>query len=244
MESFKCELKAMGSLKFAEAVILVSLLMMVILWISRAGVGPGWESVFDNYVDDGTVAMFFAILLYIIPATRDGKQRVMDWEATKKLPWDIVLLLGSGFALAKAIVDSGTAKWIGESLKTFENVNQFLLVLLIVTIICYASELCSNVATANICLPILASLAISMNENPLLLMVPGTIASSLGFMLPIATPPNAMVFASGQIRMSDMMKMGFLLNFVGIGLTVVLMFTLGLKVYGITLEEKPDWAVE
>mmetsp|Transcript_5000 Transcript_5000/g.7018 ORF Transcript_5000/g.7018 Transcript_5000/m.7018 type:complete len:344 (-) Transcript_5000:3-1034(-) len=244
MEQFHTQLKQMGKTTWPEIVVLVDLSLMVLLWCTRIGVGTGWGAWFEEMPGDGTVAVFLSALLFIIPANFDGHTRVMDWESVRDFPWNIILLLGGGFALAKGISASGLSVWVGETLHVLNALPVVLIVFLIVTIITFSTELTSNVAIANICLPILGALSLSIGQNPLLLMVPGTIATSYAFMLPVATPPNAIVFSSGEIRIIDMAKTGFFTNIGGLILLTLWTFVFGLPVFGISLGTLPEWAEE
>jgi len=170
-------------------------------------------------------------------------QRVMDWDSLLHIPWGIILLLGSGFELAKAFHTSGLSAYIGEGLSVFKHLPWFALLFVVCFLITFATELTSNVATANICLPILGSIAVNLGQNPLLLMLPATIACSYAFMLPVATPPNAIVFASGRLKVIQMMRTGFVVNIMAIILLPSLFCLIGLPVFGISIDTLPSWAI-
>lgn len=140
----------------------------------------------------------------------------MDWKTAKKLPWDIVLLFGGGFALAKGFESSGLAAWIGEQLSWTDTVNPFLILLSILTLMVFLTELTSNVASVQMLLPVFAALAVSSGNDPVLFMFPATLASSMAFMLPTATPPNAIVFGTHKIDISSMVRTGLVLNIISI----------------------------
>jgi len=241
----------LGPMSFEEKVVLTDFIMLVLLWLSREGiiVGdlsiPGWSKLFPNssFVDDGTVAIGMALLLFLIPAKREGGTRIMDWQIAHKIPWGIILLIGGGFALGEGFEKSGLSLWLGSQL----NVLGFLPPLLVVASIClvvtFLTELTSNTATAQIFLPIIASFAVGLHINPLLLMIPATVSASCAFMLPIATPPNAIVFGTGRITIHEMVRVGLILNFAGIGLITIAVYTLGQWVFGIDLSHFPFWAL-
>ncbi len=143
--------------------------------------------------------MISTLVLFAIPARSEGKN-LLDWEVTRKLPWGILLLFGGGLAIAAGFQASGLAEWIGSRLTAFSNWELFLLLLMIVALVNFLTEITSNVATATILLPVLASMADTTGIHPYLLMVGATLASSCAFMLPVATPPNAVIFGSGHVN--------------------------------------------
>jgi sodium-dependent dicarboxylate transporter 2/3/5 len=158
----------------------------------------------------------------------------MDWRSAQGLPWGIVLLFGGGFALASGFRESGLSAWVGERLAGAAELPPLLVILLICIVVTFLTELTSNTATAQILLPVLAALAVTMDVDPLLLMVPATISCSFAFMLPVATPPNAIVFGTERLRVLDMARVGFALNLIGALAITIAMWTLGRFVFGIT----------
>ncbi len=250
LNEFREEYKALGKAKTEEKMVLVLFILLAFLWIFRSGfniqsfVVPGWASLFRNpsFINDGTVAIFIAILLFILPSKSQKGERIMNWETAKRVPWNIVLLFGGGFALAQGFVDSGLSVWFGEQLAGLANVEPLVLTLANVTMMSLLTELTSNVATTEMILPILAGLSMSIEINPLLLMIPATLAASLAFMLPVATPPNAIVFGTNRIRVKDMVRTGILLNITGIVIATLVMFFWGTLVFDIDVSVFPDWA--
>ena len=166
----------------------------------------------------------------------------MDWKTAHRIPWNIVLLFGGGFALALGFQSSGLAIWFGEQLLWTKGVNPYLILLAVVTLMSFLTELTSNVASTQMLLPIFASLAISSGNNPLLLMIPATLASSLAFMLPTATPPNAIIFGTNRIRIATMVRTGFVLNMMGILVVVFVTWLLGSWVLDVIPGTIPAWA--
>ena len=166
----------------------------------------------------------------------------MDWETANRLPWHIVLLFGGGFALAKGFIDSGLTVWFGEQLSGLAGTHPMVLTSAVVTAMSFLTELTSNTATTEMILPILAGLAVSIQINPLLLMIPATLAASLAFMLPVATPPNAIVFGTGYLRIKDMARTGILLNLLGIVVVTLTTYFWGTFVFGIDVGSFPAWA--
>jgi len=249
-EEFKKEYQLLGKAKPEEKIIFVLFVLMALLWVFRSGfhIGfvniPGWSQLFSNpsYINDGTVAITIAIILFIIPSSSSKGERLMNWETANRLPWHIVLLFGGGFALAKGFVDSGLSMWFGEQLSGLAGTHPMVLTGVIVAMMSFLTELTSNIASTEMILPILAGLAVSIQINPLLLMIPATLAASLAFMLPVATPPNAIVFGSGYIQIKDMVKTGFLLNIVGIIVTTLVTYFWGTLVFKIDVGSFPEWA--
>ena len=237
-------------MKQEERIVLVLFIILAFLWIFRTGftiqsfVVPGWSKLFKNpgYINDGTVAIFVAMFLFLIPSKEEKGERIMNWETAKKIPWGIILLFGGGFALAEAFTKSGLSAWFGQELVGLANVNRIVLTLAVVTMMSFLTELTSNVASTEMILPILAGLATTIKINPLLLMIPATIAASLAFMLPVATPPNAIVFGTNRLRVKDMVKTGILLNMCGVIIATLIMYFWGTIVFGIDVSVFPDWA--
>jgi len=251
INDFKIEYKNLGKPKPEEKIVFVLFVILVFMWIFRSEIViqslviPGWENLFKHpkFINDGTVAIFFAMLLFMIPSKTQKGERLMNWETAAKIPWGIVLLFGGGFALAQGFVDSGLSVWFGEKLAGLANVEPIVLTLANTSLISLLTELTSNVATTEMILPILAGLAITIKLNPLLLMIPATLAASLAFMLPVATPPNAIIFGTNRIQVKDMVKTGILLNLAGIIIITICMYFWGTQVFGIDVSTFPDWAV-
>lgn len=247
---FKKEYQLLGKAKPEEKIVFVMFIIMALLWVFRAGfhIGPvnipGWSELFAHpeYINDGTVAIAVAVLLFIIPSSSQKGERLMDWETANRLPWHIVLLFGGGFALAKGFVDSGLSIWFGEQLSGLAGTNPMILTSVIVTMMSFLTELTSNVASTEMILPILSGLAVSIQINPLLLMIPATLAASLAFMLPVATPPNAIIFGTGRLHIKDMVKTGFLLNIVGVVVVTLVTYFWGTVVFNIDVNSFPEWA--
>ena len=250
IDDFRKEYAALGKAKTEEKIVLALFIILAFLWIFRSGfniqsfVVPGWAQLLKHpeYINDGTVAIFIAILLFIIPSSSQKGERIMNWETARKIPWNIVLLFGGGFALAQGFVDSGLSTWFGEQLAGLANVEPLVLTLANVTMVSFLTELTSNVATTEMILPILAGLSISIKINPLLLMIPATLAASLAFMLPVATPPNAIIFGTNRITVKEMVKTGILLNLTGILIATLVMYFWGTLVFDIDVSAFPDWA--
>ncbi|MCY1723004.1 DASS family sodium-coupled anion symporter [Prolixibacteraceae bacterium Z1-6] len=251
LNEFREEYSSLGKAKPEEKIVLTLFIILAFLWIFRSGftiqnfVVPGWSKLFKNpsYINDGTVAIFIAILLFAIPSKTERGERIMNWETARKVPWNIVLLFGGGFALAQGFVESGLSVWFGEQLAGLANVEPIVLTFANVTMMSFLTELTSNTATTEMILPILAGLSSTIEINPLLLMIPATLAASLAFMLPVATPPNAIIFGTNRIKVKDMVKTGIILNIAGIIVATLMMYFWGTLVFDIDVSVFPDWAV-
>ena len=225
--AFHQQYNDLGPMSRDEKIVAVVFVMMALLWLFRADLKlgfttiPGWASLFPNpaWFNDGTVAVAMAVLLFMMPASTGG--RILDWQTANKLPWHIMLLFGGGFALAAGFTKSGLSKWFAEAMQGAANLPAIMIVMLVCFLIIYLTELTSNTATAQVFLPVMAALAISMAVPPPMVMVPVTMACSFAFMLPVATPPNALVFGSGKVAVADMARTGMMLNLVAVVLIFI-----------------------
>ncbi len=229
------ELDDLGPINRAEKTVAVVFCCTAFLWIFRQPISfgefllPGWSGLFSHpeYLHDSTVAMAMGILLMILPVEgtkgRDlkGKREffVLDWKTVQeKIPWGILLLFGGGFALAGGFGVTELDTWIGGKLTGIAGWPLWCVVLSICLAITFLTELTSNTATTTMILPILGMSAVAANIHPLFFMVPATLAASFAFMLPVATPPNAIVFGSGWVTIPQMSRAGLVLNFAGAGI--------------------------
>ncbi len=232
------EKDALGKIKPAEKQILGVFFLTALLWVTRKGLQfngvnwSGWVTWFESgkLLDDGTVAIAMASLLFILPSrSLTGPEKVLDEKAFERVPWSIVLLFGGGFALAFGFAESGLSVFIAEQLVVLQGFSLSTIVLAITAVMSLLTELTSNTATTQLVMPIL-SMSEALAIEPVQLMLPATLAASCAFMFPVATPPNAIVFASGQIRVMQMVVTGFVINLfavVCIGLLVGILIPLG-----------------
>ena len=191
-------------------------------------------------LDDSMIAMAASVLLFIIPAPATHyKKGLLSWDIASRVPWGILLLFGAGLAIAAGFKVSGLAAYIGEQMTVLQGLSLILVLFTIVAIINFLTEITSNTATATMMLPILASLSQAINIHPYGPMVAACLASSCAFMLPVATPPNAVVFSSGFIKMKDMVKTGFVLNLLSIGIITLYLYFLLPLLWNINLQEWP-----
>lgn len=246
------EYKALGPMSYEEKVVAMVFFLTALLWVFRKNLVlgfmtiPGWSNLLPTaqLIDDGTVAIFMASLLFFFPTHSPKAQTatLMDVTVFKNLPWDIVILFGGGFALAKGFQVTGLADFIGSKLQILAGFSPVAMIGIICTSLTFLTELTSNTATTQMILPILASIAVAMKTNPLLLMIPAALASSCAFMMPVATPPNAIVFGSGRIKIGEMVKAGLLINLVGIVVITALFLLVGTAVFSIKIGVMPVWA--
>ncbi len=242
--------RELGAPSYEEKVVFSVFVVLVLSWLFRADLDlgpvqvPGWASLFPRpeYINDGTVAIAAALLLFVLPSKQPSGTRLMEWHTAKKLPWHILLLFGGGFALATACSASGLSEWLGEQLKHAAPDGRVQLVSLICIAVTFLTEFTSNTATTEMLLPVTDGLARSLGMNPLYLMVPVTISCSFAFMMPVATPPNAIVFGSERVRIIDMVRAGLLLNLAGAVLIVAAIELLGGLVFDIDPNVVPPWA--
>lgn len=201
------ELADMGSISTEEKHVALVFALVAGSWILKGLFNP--ESL--AWVEDSAVAMAGAFLLFILPARGRG-EFLLDWETARTIPWDIIILMGGGFALASGFSESGLTEWLAGQFSVLAGVHYFIILLAVVLMVTFLTEVSSNAATASLFLPVMGALAVSMDLHPLALMVPAAIAASMAFMMPVATPPNAIVFGSHFVTISQMARTGLWLN--------------------------------
>jgi len=246
------EYKELGPISYEERAVLAVFFLTAVLWVFRKKLNlglltiPGWSQLlpFPKLIDDGTVALCMAMILFLIPTrSKDAETpSLMGVDVFRRIPWHIVLLFGGGFALAKGFQVTGLSTLIGNEFAGLAGVSPYLMINIICGSLTFLTELTSNTATTEMILPILASVAVAMKANPLLLMIPATLSASCAFMMPVATPPNAIVFGSGRIKIIEMAKVGIFINIIGVLVIGILFYTLGTAVFSIDTSVFPDWA--
>jgi sodium-dependent dicarboxylate transporter 2/3/5 len=246
------EYRQLGVIRFEEKAVLVVFCLTAFLWVFRNSLTlgfltiPGWSGLLPHpgLIDDGTVALAMAMLLFLIPTRSEDAESatLVTGKTIGQLPWNIVLLFGGGFALAKGFQVTGLSSVIGNRFVGLAGVPPFLMIIAICLTITFLTELTSNTATTEMILPILASVAVAMRVNPLMMMIPATLSASHAFMMPVATPPNAIVFGSGRIKIADMAKIGVIINLLGVVVITLLFYLIGTRVFSIDPGVFPEWA--
>jgi sodium-dependent dicarboxylate transporter 2/3/5 len=243
----KRKLEGLGKLSRDEKIVACIFTATAIAWITR---GLLWKDLFPA-IDDSTIVLVAAISLFLLPSSRskslknddvlkdtkkgneigesdnnndlkNSNEKILDWNTAVEIPWGVLILIGGGLALANAFMTTGLDDWIATQLGFLAGMPLIVIILVLVAVAILSSEIISNTAAAALLIPIAASLATSIDINPVLLMVPLTIATSYGFIMPVGTPPNAIVFATGHVRASRMAKVGLPLDIIGIVLVTVL----------------------
>lgn len=210
-EEIKRQLQLLGKISYEEKSVGFIFAFTAFCWITRSFL----LQQFLPGLDDTIIAICFAIVLFLIPA-RNRKEQLINWEEAVQMPWGIILLFGGGMALAKGFEVSGLAVWIGSQMTSLSGLSIIVLILVLIAAVNFLTEITSNLATTAMLLPVLAPMALTINVHPFALMVGAAVAASCAFMLPVATPPNAVVFGSGYLRIPDMVKKGLFMNIISI----------------------------
>jgi len=248
LESQRRDLGPMGR---GERLIMAVFTLTSLLWIFRSPIEigvfkvPGWSELFPNpgAIDDATVAVGMAIICFLLPVDLKRGVFLMRWRWAASIPWGVLILFGGGFALSAGFQASGLDHWIGDQLGVLRGVPVVLLVAAICLLITFLTEVSSNTAVTNVMMPVLAATGVAIGVSPLLLMVPAAFSASCAFMLPVATPPNAIVFGSRLVRIPQMARAGLLLNLIGVVLITTLVYSIAIPLFGIVLGEVPAWAL-
>jgi len=237
-EEIKRLLDKLGKVTYEEKVVLTVFCVTAFAWITRSFLLKR----FLPAIDDTIIAIIAGICIFILPAAKDKNRKILTWEEAVKLPWGILLLFGGGLAIAEGFKSSGLAVWIGSQMTLLDGVALFVLLLVLIAAVNFLTEITSNLATTAMLLPILAPLALSIDVHPYILMVGATVAASCAFMLPVATPPNAVVFGSGYLRIPDMVRVGIWMNLVSIILLAIITYFLLPVLWDFNAEVYPiDW---
>lgn len=228
------QVNALGQMSHEEKVVLGVFVVTAFLWVTRS-----YLQNFLPALDDTIIAIASAVALFILPASV-GNGKIMTWPEAVKMPWGIILLFGGGMALAAGFQSSGLAEWIGGQLTSLKGLSVVILLFILITSVNFLTEITSNLATTAMLLPILAPMAMALNIHPYMLMVAATVAASCAFMLPVATPPNAVVFGSGYLRIPDMVKTGIWLNIISIFLILGMVYFYLAWVWGFDASVFPE----
>ena len=205
------QLKELGKVSYEEKSVLIVFILTALAWVTQSFL----IKQFIPAIDDTIIAIFAAIILFILP-NKEGSKKLLSWADAVKLPWGILLLFGGGMTLAKGFDSSGLAIWIGSQMNFFNAIPLLFLLLILIAIVNFLTEITSNLATTAMLLPILVALSETIEVNAFFLLVGATVAASCAFMLPVATPPNAVVFGSKILSIDDMIKKGFWMNLISI----------------------------
>ena len=231
------QIVALGKISYEEKTVLAVFGLVCFSWITRSFLlAPLLPA-----LDDTIIALLGVMLLLLLPSSgkSEPKGRILDWKTAEQIPWGVLILYGGGLALAEGFKETGLANWIGQHLSLIEGVSFFVLLLIIIAAVNFLTEVTSNVATASMLLPILASVAIKLDVHPFGLMVGATLAASCAFMLPVATPPNAVVFGPGYLKIKDMVKAGLWLNIISIILLTLMVYFILPWLWKIDLQAYP-----
>ncbi|ERN51305.1 DASS family sodium-coupled anion symporter [Alkalihalophilus marmarensis] len=235
-EIIREQYKALGSMSREEGMVAAVFTLTAIAWITRSFLLQPYVS---QGIDDAIIAITAAVVLFILPSKQKPGESLLNWETTKKLPWGILILFGGGLALAAGFTNSGLTEWVGSQLTGLSNFPVIVILFAVIFLVIFLTEITSNTATATMLIPMMGALAVAVGVHPIALIAGTTIAASCAFMLPIATPPNAIVFSSGVLTIKDMAKSGIWLNIIfSIILTVVIYLYLPL-VWNFNISELP-----
>lgn len=237
-ELIKKEKEALGKISFEEKAVLGVFIFAAFFWITRSFL---WQGQIINIpgISDAMIAISAAILLFLLPSKNKGGC-LLNWDIARDVPWGILLLFGGGLAIAAGFGSSGLAGWIGNQMSVLQGMNFILVILLATGIVLFLTEITSNTATATMILPVLASLALALNIHPFALMVPAAMAANCAFMLPVGTPPNAIIFATGKIKITEMVRNGFGLNIISMFLITAAVYFLLPMLWGVDLTVYPE----
>jgi sodium-dependent dicarboxylate transporter 2/3/5 len=240
----------LGPVRRDEALALGVFATTALLWLTSSGMSfgdaqiPGWRDLLGvrAYADDSVVAVSMAIVLFMLPSSDRPGERLLEWRMASRVPWAVLLLFGGGFALADGFVRSGLSGWAGGHFEVLSGTHPLVLVVVVSLLLSFLTELTSNIATAEMLLPILATASVALGVDPRLLMIPATISASCAFMMPVATPPTAIVYGTGLVPIRAMVRAGLVLNLIGVVLVTLMLWWLAGPLLGITPDALPAWA--
>ena len=246
------EIEKLGPVRRDEVVAATVFAAAAILWMTGSDLNlgsglriSGWRSLLGlDLVNDAAVAVAAASILFLVPSGDRPGERLLGWQMTVSLPWGILMLFGAGFAIATGFEVSGLSDIIGSQFGQLEVYSPYLVVVIVCTLLTFLTELTSNTAMTNLVLPILAKASVALGFDPRILMIPATLSASCAFMMPIASPTQAIVFGSGYVNIRQMMRAGIWFNLLGIILLTLTFVLLGETVYGVQWDVIPEWGVE
>jgi sodium-dependent dicarboxylate transporter 2/3/5 len=237
--ALRAQLERLGPMTWPEKVVVTVFFTTVAAWVFRVDLPlgvvtiPGWSTLLGVQVHDATIAIASAVLLFIIPADRRNGTRVLDWEWASRIPWEVLLLFGGGFALAAGFRETGLDRWLATGLAHLVTLPPFVMTLLLCALVIGSTEFIPNTALTTLILPVLAATAGAVGMHPFLLMVPGTLAASCGFMMPTATPPNAIAVSSGYVTPRQLVRAGYGLDLIAAVVVSVFVYFVGRPILGL-----------
>ncbi|MNW58947.1 Sodium-dependent dicarboxylate transporter SdcS [compost metagenome] len=205
------------------------------LWVTRSFI---WEDLLPG-ISDGIIAIMATVVLFMLPTRQAEQPKILNWDDSRKIPWGILLLFGGGLAIAAGFVESGLSSWIGDQLRVLDGANVVVIIILATALVLFLTEITSNAATATMILPVMAAFALALGIHPYALMVPCAMAANCAFMLPVGTPPNAILYATGKVKITEMVRVGMWLNFIALALIVIAALYLLPVLWGIDLMSVP-----
>ncbi|GGB44443.1 sodium-dependent dicarboxylate transporter SdcS [Lentibacillus populi] len=236
-EQINKERRSLGEISYEEKAVAAVFTFAAFMWITRTFI---WENIVHvPGISDGIIAMAATILLFLIPSKQEDGSKIMEWKDSKDIPWGILILFGGGLAIAAGFTETGLSDWIGNQLAGLEGMNIFIIMLVATGVILFLTEITSNTATGTMIIPVVATLGLALNVHPFALMVPCAMAANCAFMLPVGTPPNAIIYGTGKLKITEMVKNGFWLNIISLSLIVVAVYFYLPVVWGIDLLEIP-----
>jgi sodium-dependent dicarboxylate transporter 2/3/5 len=231
-EFIQRQIARLGAMSREEKYVAVVFCTVALLWILRGLFKPAGLEM----VKDSTIAIAGALVLFMIPVNLSKREFLLDWKTAVTIPWDIIILFGGGFALAQGFSESGLTLWLAKQLSVLQGVDVLLIIAVVVLLVIFLTEMTSNTATASLLLPVMGALALAIDVHPLGLMVAAVVAASFAFMLPVATPPNAIVFSSRYVTIPQMVRAGIWLNLTGVLLITGFVYFVLPHVWGIQLD--------
>ncbi|WP_018924307.1 SLC13 family permease [Salsuginibacillus kocurii] len=216
------ERNKLGATTFEEKAVFSVFIFAAFMWVTRTFI---WEDIVEvPGISDGMIAITATLLLFMIPAKRGNETKLLSWNDSKEIPWGILLLFGGGLAIAAGFSDSGLSNWMAEQLTVLDGMNIIFIILVSTALVLFLTEITSNTATGTMIVPVVASLAFALNVHPYALMVPCAMAANCAFMLPVGTPPNAIIFGTGKLKIIEMVKNGFWLNILAVLLITIFVY--------------------
>lgn len=228
----------LGKISYEEKMVGAVFLFAAFMWISRDFLWTEGGIVEIPGISDGMIAVLAAILLFSIPARAES--RILSWKDSRDIPWGVLLLFGGGLAIAAGFTQTGLSDWLGKQLTVLDGLHLLIIISAATLLIMMLTEITSNTATATMILPVVAALAVALNIHPFALMIPCAMASNCAFMLPVGTPPNAIIFGTGKLKIIEMVKSGFWVNIVGTIIIIAAVYFLVPIVWGIDLTSIPS----